>query len=78
LAQPTCRHYEARGQVFVLAEAHTLSAKRVTRCSSCSRGGVGAPLHFLLRRRRDDLSATLRSRSMSLFSVLQCRRRRRV
>jgi hypothetical protein len=61
--------FEARGQVFVVAEADTLSAEAGDALLKLlEEPGLGSPRHFfLLAPSRLDLGATLRSRSMALF-----------
>jgi hypothetical protein len=61
--------FEARGQVFVVAEAHTLYADAGDALLKLlEEPGLGAPRHFLLLApSRLDLPATLRSRSMALY-----------
>ena len=61
--------FEARGQVFVVAEADTLSAEAGDALLKLlEEPGLGAPRnYFLLAPSRLDLGATLRSRSMALF-----------
>jgi len=61
--------FEARGQVFVVAEADTLSAEAGDALLKLlEEPGLGAPRHFLLLApSRLDLSATLRSRSMAIY-----------
>ena len=61
--------FEARGQVFVVAEAHTLSGEAGDALLKLlEEPGLGAPRHFLLLApSRLDLPATLRSRSQSVF-----------
>ncbi len=61
--------FEARGQVFVVAEADSLSAEAGDALLKLlEEPGLGAPRHFLLLApSRLDLPATLRSRSMALF-----------
>lgn len=61
--------FEARGQVFVVAEADTLSGEAGDALLKLlEEPGLGAPRnYFLLAPSRLDLGATLRSRSMALF-----------
>jgi hypothetical protein len=61
--------FEARGQVFVVAAADTLSAEAGDALlKAIEEPGVASPRHFLLLApSRLDLPATLRSRSLSLF-----------
>lgn len=61
--------FEARGQVFVVAEADTLSAEAGDLLLKIlEEPGLGSPRHFLLLApSRLDLSETLRSRSLALF-----------
>jgi len=61
--------FEARGQVFVVAEADTLSAEAGDALLKLlEEPGLGSPRnYFLLAPSRLDLSPTLRSRSMALF-----------
>lgn len=61
--------FEARGQVFVVAAADTLSAEAGDALlKGIEEPGVASPRHFLLLApSRLDLPATLRSRSLSLF-----------
>jgi DNA polymerase-3 subunit delta' len=61
--------FEARGQVFVVAEADTLSGEAADALLKLlEEPGLGAPRHFLLLApSRLDLSATLRSRSLAVY-----------
>lgn len=61
--------FEARGQVFVVAEADTLSGEAAdTLLKLLEEPGLGAPRHFLLLApSRLDLSPTLRSRSLAIY-----------
>lgn len=61
--------YEARGQVFVLAEAASLSAEASDALlKAIEEPGVRAPRNFfLLAPSRFDLQPTLRSRSLSIY-----------
>jgi len=61
--------FEARGQVFVVAEADTLSAEAGDLLLKIlEEPGLGSPRHFLLLApSRLDLSETLRSRSLAVF-----------
>lgn len=61
--------FEARGQVFVVAEADTLSAEAGDLLLKLlEEPGLGSPRHFLLLApSRLDLSETLRSRSLAVF-----------
>jgi hypothetical protein len=61
--------FEARGQVFVVAEADTLSGEAGDALLKLlEEPGLGAPRHFLLLApSRLDLSATLRSRSLAVY-----------
>ncbi len=61
--------FEARGQVFVVAEADTLSAEAGDALLKLlEEPGLGAPRHFLLLApSRLDLPATLRSRSLAIY-----------
>jgi len=61
--------YEARGQVFVIAEAASLSAEASDALlKAIEEPGVRSPRNFfLLAPSRLDLSPTLRSRSLSIF-----------
>lgn len=61
--------YEARGQVFVIADAGSLSAEASDALlKAIEEPYLSAPRHFLLlAASRLDLSATLRSRSLALF-----------
>lgn len=61
--------FEARGQVFVVAAAETLSAEAGdSLLKAIEEPGLGNPRHFLLLApSRLDLSATLRSRSLPIF-----------
>ncbi len=61
--------YEARGQVFVVAEAASLSAEASDALlKAIEEPGVKSPRNFfLLAPSRLDLQPTLRSRSLSLF-----------
>jgi hypothetical protein len=61
--------FEARGQVFVVAEADTLSAEAGDLLLKIlEEPGLGAPRHFLLLApSRLDLAETLRSRSLAVF-----------
>jgi len=61
--------FEARGQVFVVAEADSLSAEAGDALlKQLEEPGLGAPRHFLLLApSRLDLSPTLRSRSMAIY-----------
>ncbi len=61
--------FEARGQVFVVAAADTLSAEAGdSLLKAIEEPGLGNPRHFfLLAPSRLDLSATLRSRSLPIF-----------
>jgi len=61
--------FEARGQVFVVAEAETLSAEAGDALLKLlEEPGLGSPRHFLLLApSRLDLPATLRSRSLAVF-----------
>ncbi|HEX4954359.1 MAG TPA: hypothetical protein VF017_13285 [Thermoanaerobaculia bacterium] len=61
--------FEARGQVFVIASAETLSGEAAdSLLKTLEEPHVSAPRHFLLLApSRLDLSATLRSRSLSLY-----------
>jgi hypothetical protein len=61
--------YEARGQVFVIAEAASLSTEASDALlKAIEEPGLRSPRHFfLLAPSRLDLPATLRSRSLSIF-----------
>ncbi len=61
--------FEARGQVFAVANAETLSAEAAdSLLKTLEEPHVSSPRHFLLLApSRLDLSATLRSRSLSLY-----------
>lgn len=61
--------FEARGQVFVVAEADTLTAEASdSLLKAIEEPGLKAPRHFLfLAPSRIDLPPTLRSRSLSVF-----------
>lgn len=61
--------FEARGQVFAVAEADTLSAEAGDALLKLlEEPGLGAPRHFLLLApSRLDLSETLRSRSLAIY-----------
>lgn len=61
--------FEARGQVFVVAEADSLSAEAGdSLLKAIEEPGLGNPRHFLLLApSRLDLSPTLRSRSLAVF-----------
>lgn len=61
--------FEARGQVFVVAEAETLSAEAGDALlKAIEEPGLASPRHFfLLAPNRLDLPPTLRSRSMGLY-----------
>jgi hypothetical protein len=61
--------FEARGQVFVVAEADTLSGEAGDALLKLlEEPGLGAPRHFLLLApSRLDLAATLRSRSLAVY-----------
>jgi len=61
--------FEARGQVFVVAEADSLSSEAGDALLKLlEEPGLGAPRHFLLLApSRLDLPATLRSRSMAIY-----------
>jgi len=61
--------FEARGQVFVVAEADTLSGEAGDALlKMLEEPGLGAPRHFLLLApSRLDLTATLRSRSLAIY-----------
>lgn len=61
--------FEARGQVFVVAEADTLSAEAGDALLKLlEEPGLGAPRHFLLLApSRLELSPTLRSRSLAVY-----------
>jgi DNA polymerase-3 subunit delta' len=61
--------FEARGQVFVIAAAETLSSEAGDALlKAIEEPGLRSPRHFLLLApSRLDLPATLRSRSMALF-----------
>jgi hypothetical protein len=61
--------FEARGQVFVVASADTLSGEASDALlKAIEEPGLGSPRHFLLLApSRLDLAATLRSRSLAVF-----------
>lgn len=61
--------FEARGQVFVVAEADSLSAEAGdSLLKAIEEPGLGNPRHFLLLApSRLDLAPTLRSRSLAVF-----------
>jgi hypothetical protein len=61
--------FEARGQVFVIANAETLSGEAANALlKTLEEPGVGAPRHFLLLApARLDLLPTLRSRALAVF-----------
>jgi DNA polymerase III subunit delta' len=61
--------FEARGQVFVVARAETLSAEAANSLlKALEEPGRGAPRHFLLLAPSQfDLLPTLRSRSLAIF-----------
>jgi hypothetical protein len=61
--------FEARGQVFVIASAETLSGEAAdSLLKALEEPGVGAPRHFLLLAPSQyDLLPTLRSRSLAVY-----------
>lgn len=69
LRQAQLSPFEARGQVFVVAQAESLTAEAGDALlKAIEEPGAGAPRHFLLvAPSRLDLTATLRSRSFALF-----------
>jgi len=69
LRQAQLSPFEARGQVFVVAQAESLTAEAGDALlKAIEEPGTGAPRHFLLvAPSRLDLPATLRSRSFALF-----------
>jgi DNA polymerase-3 subunit delta' len=69
LRQAQLSPFEARGQVFVIAAAETLSAEASDALlKAIEEPGLGAPRHFLLLcPSRLDLAPTIRSRAFALF-----------